>query len=299
MSGLIIEIQQGCLDDSISVESLLRRVKLAAAKLKLGDLAKWVDNELNGYQSEVPTHRILQGEPVAWDPHSGWTPIQVRDGDLSDLLSTAHLFQSIGSLRDLTSNNGEGLYHIPIAPKLVSKINKAMNYPTARIAIGVPRGGIVGIIDFVRNQVLDWSIKMEENGVLGEGLTFNTKEIESAKTSMNTYIFGSIGNFAGNIGDGNTSGDITLTTANTTEIRGKLQQLLDASPQLVAAGANNSLPATINAAIVETEKSEHDRPKMMSLIQDLRTALASAAGNLTADGAIAAVNGIAKMLGGG
>lgn len=297
MSGLIIEIQQGCLDDSISVESLLRRVKLAAAKLKLGDLEKWVDNELNGYQSnEIPEHRILQGEPVAWDPHSGWTPIQVRDGDLPDLLSTAHLFQSVGSLRDLTSNSGNDLYRVPIAPILVSKINEAMNCPAAKIEIEIPRGGIVGVIEFVRNQVLDWSIEMEKNGVLGEGLTFNTKEIESAKTSMNTYIFGSIGNFAGNIGDGNTSGDITLTTANTTEIRGKLQQLLDATPQLVAAGANDSLRATIDAAIVETEKSEPDQSKLKVLVQGLRTALAGAAGNLTAEGAMAVVNGIAKML---
>ncbi len=300
MSGLIGEIQKGCLDDSVSIESLLRRVKLAAVKLKLGELETWVDNELNGYQSnEVPEHRILYGEPAAWHPIHGWVPIQIDDTFLSDLLRKAPTTQSIGSLRDLISKEQDGPCHFPVPPGVVTELNKIFSTSTPRIVVQIPRGSVIAALDFVRNKVLDWSIEMEKSGVLGEGHTFNENEIESAKTIMPTIQFGNIENFAGNIGVGNTSGDITLTIANTTEIREKLQQLLDATPQLVAAGANNSLPTTINAAIVETEKSEHDRPKMMSLIQDLRTALASAAGNLTADGAIAAVNGIAKMLGGG
>ena len=162
--------------------------------------------------------------------------------------------------------------------------------------IQIPRGSVIGVLDFVRNKVLDWSLEMEKNGVLGEGHTFNEKEIESAKTITPVIQIGNIENFAGNIGAGNTSGNITLTTANTTEIRGKLQQLLNATPQLVAAGANDSLPTTIDAAIVETERSEPDRSKLKVLVQGLRTALAGAAGNLTAEGAMAVVNGIAKML---
>lgn len=58
MNGLIIEIQKSCLDENVSVEALLRRVKLAAAKLKLGDLESWVDSELNGYDGELPPHRV-------------------------------------------------------------------------------------------------------------------------------------------------------------------------------------------------------------------------------------------------
>ena len=300
MSGLISEIQQGCLDDSVSIESLLRRVKLAAVKLKLGELETWIDNELNGYRfNEVPEHRIMHGEPAGWNPFHGWLPIQIDNAALSDLLRKAPTAQSIGSLRDLISKEKSGPYHFPVPPGVVTELNKMLNVTTPRVVVQISRGSIIAVLDFVRNKVLDWSLEMEKNGVLGEGYTFNEREIESAKTIMPAIQIGNIENFAGNIGEGNTSGDITLTTANTTEIREKLQKLLDATPQLVAEGANNSLPATINAAIVETEKSEHDRPKMMSLIQDLRTALASAAGNLTADGAIAAVNGIAKMLGGG
>jgi len=47
--GLITEIQREAIDSTSSVSGLLRKVKLAAAKLKLDNLATWVDLELNGY----------------------------------------------------------------------------------------------------------------------------------------------------------------------------------------------------------------------------------------------------------
>lgn len=125
MSGLIGEIPKGCLDDSVSIESLLRRVKLAAVKLKLGELETWVDNELNGYPSnEVPEHRILYGEPTAWNPFHGWIPIQIDDAFLSDLLGKASITQSIGSLRDLISKEQSGTVRLPVPPGVVTELIK-------------------------------------------------------------------------------------------------------------------------------------------------------------------------------
>lgn len=298
MHGLISEIQRGCLDDSVSVESLLRRVKLAATKLGLGQLETWVDSELNGYTSgEIPEHRKVYGQPAAWNPYRGWIPIQTADEFTTDLLGTARISQSIGSLRDLISRGTEGIYHFPVAPEVVMELNKYMDFSTPRIVVQIPRGGIVGILDFVRNKVLDWSIEMERNGVLGESFTFNATEKENAKTVMTTFNIGNIGNFAGNMGDGNTSGDIELNDASVSEIRSKMLRLRDAAPQLVDSGASDNLPNTIDAVIVEATKSPPDRSRLQALIQDVRTALAGAAGNLTAEGAIAMLDGILKMLG--
>ncbi|WP_191285037.1 AbiTii domain-containing protein [Aliiroseovarius zhejiangensis] len=112
---------------------------------------------------------------------------------MTDLLSTARVAQSIGSLRDLVSREGNGLYHFPIPTEIVNEINKLMNIQTPRMVVQIPRGGIVGILDFVRNKVLDWSIEMERSGVLGDGFTFNATEVESAKTVMTTFNSGSPG----------------------------------------------------------------------------------------------------------
>lgn len=299
MSGLIVEIQKACLDEAVPVESLLRRVKLAATKLKLGDLESWVDSELNGYSGEIPPHRILHGQPSGWNPFHGWVPVQTNEARIADLLGTAMVAQGIGGLRDLISNSDSGLFHFPLPDELVIEINKLMQISTPRIVVQVPRGGIVGILDFVRNKVLDWAIEMERNGVIGEGLSFADQEVESARTVMTTFNIGKIDNFAGNMGTGNTSGDISLTSHNVTEIKAALHKLREAVPLLVEAGAIDTLPEIIDAAIVEADKEAPDTGKLRNLTQDIRAALAGAAGNLTAEGALALVGGILRILGGG
>lgn len=208
MVSLINEIQQGCIDDKVSIDSLLRRVKLAAVKLRLGDLEGWIDSELNGYVGDVPNHRIIRGELAGLDPHSGWLPVKINNVEMVDLLTKAHVRQSIAGLHDLIANTGgTGSYDFPISAKVLrlSKIN------AVRLVIQIPRGGIVGVLSFVRNMVLDWSIEMERNGVIGDGMSFSSKEIESAKDAMVTFKIGYIKNFNGNMGFGNTSGDINAS----------------------------------------------------------------------------------------
>jgi fructose-specific phosphotransferase system component IIB len=299
MSGLIIEIQKACLDETVPVESLLRRVKLAATKLKLGDLESWVDSELNGYSGELPPHRILHGQPAGWNPFHGWVPVQINDTKTADLLSTARIAQGIGGLRDLIANGSGGLYHFPLPDEFVIEMNKIMSVSTARMVVQIPRGGIVGILNFVRNKVLDWAIEMERNGVLGEGLSFDDQEVESAKTVMTTFNIEKIDNFAGNMGTGNTSGDISLVANDVTKIIDDLQKVREVAPALVEAGASGALTDVIDAVIVEAEKEAPDAGRLRSLTQDVRNALAGAAGNLTAEGALALVGGILRSLGGG
>ncbi|RGP39262.1 hypothetical protein [Pseudotabrizicola alkalilacus] len=299
MSGLIIEIQKACLDETVPVESLLRRVKLAATKLKLGDLESWVDSELNGYSGALPPHRILRGQPAGWNPFHGWVPVQTHDAQIADVLSTAMVGQGIGGLRDLISDGDSGIYHFPLPDELVIAVNKLMRVSTARMVVQVPRGGIVGILEFVRNMVLDWAIEMERNGVLGEGFSFDDREVESAQSVMTTFNIGRIDNFAGNMGTGNISGDISLTTRDVTEIKETLRKLREAVPGLVEAGASDTLPDTIDAVIIEAEKQTPDVGKLRNLTQDVRSALAGAAGNLAAEGALALVGGVLRILGGG
>lgn len=298
MSGLITEIQKACLDESVPVESLLRRVKLAATKLKLGSLESWVDNELNGYSGNLPPHRILHGNPAGWNPYHGWVPIQADESILAKALSTAMVGQGIGGLRDLISNGDGSLFHFPIPDEIVIELNKAMTASTARMVVQIPRGGIVGILDFVRNKVLDWTIEMERNGVVGEGFSFDPTEVQSAKAVMTTFNIGKIDNFAGNMGTGNTSGDISLTAENITTIKETLQKLQEASSSLVEAGADDTLPDILKTAIIEAGKKAPDPGKLKNLTQDVRSALAGAAGNLTAEGALALVYKILAFFGG-
>jgi hypothetical protein len=50
-----------------------------------------------------------------------------------------------------------------------------MEYPY-RPALEVPRSAYVNILEKVRNTILAWGLKLEADGILGQGLTFNTEE---------------------------------------------------------------------------------------------------------------------------
>ena len=296
MTGLIEEIQRDATNSSIPVESLLRRVKLAAAKLKLGDVESWVNEELGGYQGDIPTYRILPGQPAAWNPYNGWIPIQVADPFLIDVLSNAKLNQSISSLRNLVEKSS-GTIHYPMPPDFVATLNELMNFSTSRIVIQLPIGSIVGIIDAVQNKILDWSIEMERNGIIGDGMSFDADEVRNARSVMNNFHIGSIENFAGNMGSENSSGDISISHSNISRIRKSLESIRDQSDALIEAGAEPNIRDVIDAAIVEIDKTPPNQSRLHGLIKDGRTALVGAAGNLTAEGAMAVLGSIAKIIG--
>src|SRR5260221_4745312 len=72
--GLVLEIQRDALDKDVPVTTLLRKVRLAAAKLQLTTVEEWVGHELNGYSGELPPYRRARGTPTLLNPFHGWQP---------------------------------------------------------------------------------------------------------------------------------------------------------------------------------------------------------------------------------
>ena len=305
MTSLISEIQRACVDDTVSVETLLRRVKLAASKLGLTSLESWVDSELNGYGKDIPAYRILSGEPKAANPFNGWIPILIgkkSDPLIVDVLTIARVAQPISGLSDLIRQDKGDAYYFPLSPKVVATINNILDTKTSQISLEIPRGAIVGVIDKVRNRILDWTIQMEANGVVGNGISFNVNEVEKAQAAMTTFHIGNISNFVGNMGTGNSSGSISLveevSKTQVSEVKNVMLKLKLAAPDLVNMGADIALPQIIDEVLLEAEKSQPAGGRLRGLTEDARTALAGAAGNLTAEGALALLSGILKLLGG-
>jgi hypothetical protein len=77
MVAIIEQIQRDAVDDQVRISTLLRKVKLAAAKLGLGTIEDWVESELNGYDGRVPDYRIVYGRPMFQNPVRGWEPSAV------------------------------------------------------------------------------------------------------------------------------------------------------------------------------------------------------------------------------
>ena len=73
MAGLVEEIQKAAIDSSVPVSTLLRRVKLAAVKLKLDSVEGWVEAKSSGYQNgtPLPEYRKLGGSAMVETLYSG------------------------------------------------------------------------------------------------------------------------------------------------------------------------------------------------------------------------------------
>ena len=299
MSGLIIEIQRAALDPAVRVEDLLRRVKLAAAKLKLGDLEEWVTSELNGYKSRVPDYRNVRGQAKAWNPYNGWIPIVFGDDEIADMINRATIGQSIASLRDLASESGSGTLQFPMTPAMINMINEHSEISFGTMAVMLGRSSIVDIVDIVRTKVLDWSIAMEERGIIGEGLTFGAEEQRKAQAAMTTFNIGTIGNFAGNMGSGNQSGDVNLSVSVVASIQQASAKIRASLPELVSQGADGAaMGRALDAIDAEAQQPQPNADKLRDLWSDARAALSGAAGSLMADGAMALIDPIIKLLGG-
>ncbi len=102
MSSIVDDLVTQALDDSVPIDSLLRRVKAVAALLDLDELAQWADRELYGYQAEdeIPPYRMMTGELQARSPFRGWEPVKWQSQEMRRRISTQKIWDSIGEIWD-------------------------------------------------------------------------------------------------------------------------------------------------------------------------------------------------------
>ncbi len=286
MGGLVEEIQRDALDPQTSISMLLRKVKLAAVKLQLPAVDDWVSNELQGYATNpVPSYRQIKGTPKAFNPFQGWIPI-ILEGEQMDFISTANNGQPIAAIEDLVQNRDANIFQQRLSADLIIALNKGADVELGEMANFIPRGSLVAIIDQVRTLILDWAIELEKSGIKGEGMTFKNEEKIAAQANPAINI-GSVQTLVGVVGSHNHVRDIVGGNMDVTQIRDLAQQLRLSHDPLVTAGADGpALASAVDGLIIEAEKADPDPKILRGLLTDARSALAGAAGNLLASGAI-------------
>lgn len=179
MSSLIDELQRAAADPNISTTELLRKARIAASKLDTKDLEDWTRQELNGYQSasELPSYRIVRGKVEALNHWSGgWQAIIFVDPKDENLVSKGYILNSLGELEDLPK---DGAFHLIFPPENLAIIREAVN-ENLEAHLSISRSHIDGVLHAVRNTILEWSLKLEKEGIMGEGLSFSSEDKEKA-----------------------------------------------------------------------------------------------------------------------
>lgn len=186
MPSLVLELQQEAMNPQVKVSDLLRRALVVATKLNLEEFRAWIEKELKGYKdNKVPSYRSVRGEVKVQNPYHGLQPVIFEDSQHAKSLSESNIGTSIGELEDLLKGDEKGILHVRLPDETVSELAKSlMGMPPVLI---VGQAQIYGIVDAVRNGILEWSLKLEKDGILGAESTFSREEKEKAQASSTTY----------------------------------------------------------------------------------------------------------------
>jgi hypothetical protein len=188
----VIELQHDALKSDIPVTDLLRKAYVVAKKLKLSDFETWIKLELDGYldNADVPEYRLVRGTVKAWNPYHGWQPIYFENHEMAEVLSNRTNGQRVAEIESLLENlseNGNNL-QMPFSAEQENMICDAIG-ERLQITMMTPSTSLIRIIDAVRNIILNWALKLEEDGVLGENMTFSDDEKDKAESHSYNLSF--------------------------------------------------------------------------------------------------------------
>jgi len=287
MSSLVLELQRDAITPTVPVSELLRKALVVARKLNIADMRLWLESELNGYNGELPTpdYRHVTGRVMGFNRFRGWEVCTIQDAWMADLLSRMPADQSVSELESLIQNGSDAAfgYFLFYPERAVRLIQRTYDF---QMALNVDRAQLHGIVEAVRNLILEWSLQLEADGVLGEGMTFSAEEKQMA--AQEKYEIGTfIGSMTGSQLQQHTTGSSQTMTVE--GIPGEAVASLLASLQEVTTDSRLSDQgraelvaevATVNAQL------ESPKPKSSIIVECLRSARTILEG--------AAANGVAN-----
>ena len=168
----------------MSVSQLLRKAVLVAKKLGLEDTEQWLVYERSGYPigSQIPEYRDVDISHIeAWNPYANrWVrALSPEDGAENAMLKQA-INQPLASIEDGVNSNQILSLSIP---------GTLSNHGT-ELRFVINSLSVKKVVDAVRDSIMDWAIELEKRGIIGEGLSFSEKELETAHQSSINITFG-------------------------------------------------------------------------------------------------------------
>jgi hypothetical protein len=209
VAGIVIELQQEVLKQDCDIVNVLRRAHVIATKLQLTEFDSWITHELNGYpnQEVCPEYRKIKGVLKAFNPYQGWIPAMISDIEMETDVCERKMANSISEIVSLCQEENDLLSEFTGAQtEILNKIFRT-TFPM-KYALFIPRTSVMDIIEKVKNTILEWTLKLEEKGIIGDNMTFTEKEKNTA-----TSIPQTINNYYGDTKIVNSSGDNTTVVA--------------------------------------------------------------------------------------
>lgn len=232
-------MQREAMDQQIAVSGLVRTALVVATKLNLDEFREWCELELKGYRGhDVPRYRQVVGRLQAWNPVQGaYIPVRIDHSATRTALTTRAVAQPVRELEDLC-NSKQGTLQMPLSDEVLHQVfGQSESYQlglTPTVILSSTQ--VVGVLDAIRNVVLEWALRLERDGILGEGMAFTGDEQDRA--THHTYnirtFTGVLGNVSGgsiHVGDYNSIRKELKEAGVPANERAELEEILDEIPK--------------------------------------------------------------------
>ncbi|UXS04507.1 hypothetical protein [Agrobacterium tumefaciens] len=280
--GLLAEIQNDALNDSIPVATMLRKVLVLASYLDSNVLEEWVTHELNGYPTKVdlPSYRLLKMD-FKVSGSNGFQSVEgaplpshaVASATGKSDIDVLKFREAIGTIdaetlkaSDYLSVNMMNYAHFLLRKKVIEPSYSVHNFWGTLAPYQV-----IGVIEAVRNRVLEFILTLRKSYPHADeidGLTTLTPEMSKTVTTIyNNTIHGNVG----------IAGEANNSTVNIVVNQGSMTDL---RKQLVGHSVDDADILELEAALAAEPKIGSDKrfgPKVAAWIGSMVGKAASGA----------------------
>jgi hypothetical protein len=276
------------------VSNLVRKAYFVARKLKIKSFQTWLSNELNGYKNvnDIPEYRKLRSIVQAKVAPRMWVSVIDASNQLSQI-SIVNCNNSIAEVEEFFKS--DGLAYQKFNDETVILLGKITNqHADFRGAISPTE--YLKIINFVRSNILEWSIQLEEEGILGKGLSF-TKEDQVKAQHINNVI----NNFNGDINQSQiqqngtySSQALDIETINRSQVEKLLNDIREIQDKIQFNNKKDSQDFNNQINIIENQlaSTTPENEKIKSSILLIKKIISGVTTNIITTGIMAAISNL-------
>lgn len=294
MGSLVMELQRESLDSKVPITDLLRKALVVARKLGIKEFQLWAESELGGYSKglAIPEYRNVRGQVKCWNPYNGWIEFRLP-AKLAEVVSCCPQGQAVGELESLLTNDKSDIIVMSYPPDQEQMLIKLQGAVALKPALIVDPSVLRGIMDSVRNVILNWTLKLEEDGILGENMTFSQKEKQAASSEtyhIGTYI-GSMTQSQLQQDSRDSSQSMIINELDTAKVLSVIDEIKKAVADLnLPRETRDELDAEIATAETQAKSPKPKHRIIRESLHTVRNILEGTTGSLIASGLLAKLN---------
>ena len=174
-NGLVTQLQREVANSRIPLADILRKAQILASRLRIREFKRWVDAELKGYgdDDDLPVYRKLHCDcvgtysaPFGMVRNNIPIPVTVLPDNLRELATSIKMLHGVKEIEMLADTPEVDSLQSTWPPEYVAIARKHVRTePPWRLALVyrcIPAYRMAGIVDQVRNRLLDFLLKLEQ-----------------------------------------------------------------------------------------------------------------------------------------